>query len=62
MSSVTQAEQLGHFYPELVNARSIERFDELIAHDYVNHNPYVEPGLAGAQGFFAHLPWNTGTN
>jgi predicted SnoaL-like aldol condensation-catalyzing enzyme len=55
MSCVAQAERLGHLFPELVNAGSIERFDELIARDYINHNPYVEQGLAGAQGFFAHL-------
>jgi predicted SnoaL-like aldol condensation-catalyzing enzyme len=55
MSSNAQAERLGHLFPELVNTRSIQRFDELIAPDYINHNPYVEQGLAGAQGFFAHL-------
>ena len=55
MQSAAQAERLGHLYPELVNARAIDRFGELIAPDYVNHNPYVEQGLAGAQGFFTHL-------
>ncbi|MBV9750057.1 MAG: ester cyclase [Acetobacteraceae bacterium] len=55
MSSAAQAEQLGHLYAELVNARAIDRFGELIAPDYVNHNPYVEQGLAGAQAFFTHF-------
>jgi len=50
-----QTERLGHLFPELVNARAIERFDELLARDYVNHNPFVEQGLAGAQKFFTHL-------
>ena len=55
MSQIVQAEHLGHLFPELVNARAIERFGELIAPHYVNHNPYVEQGLAGAQGFFTHF-------
>lgn len=55
MSPAVQAERLGHLFPELVNAREIGRFGELIAPHYVNHNPYVEQGLAGAQGFFAHF-------
>jgi predicted SnoaL-like aldol condensation-catalyzing enzyme len=55
MSSIAQAERLGHLFPELVNTRAIQRFGEVIAPDYVNHNPHVEQGLAGAQGFFTHL-------
>lgn len=47
--------ELGHLFAELVNARAIDRFDELIAPGYVNHNPYVEQGLAGAQAFFMHF-------
>jgi predicted SnoaL-like aldol condensation-catalyzing enzyme len=53
--SLTEAERLGRLFPELVNARAVERFDELLAVDYVNHNSYVEQGLAGARKFFFHL-------
>lgn len=53
--SVADAERLGHLYAELVNARAVERFGELVAPDYRNHNPYVAQGLAGAQAFFAHF-------
>lgn len=53
--SLTQTQRLGHLYAELVNDRAIERFDELLVPGYVNHNPYVEQGLAGAQAFFAHF-------
>ena len=30
----------------------IDRFDDFIADDYVNHNPYVKQGLRGAKEFF----------
>ena len=53
--SLVEAERLGHLYAELINARAVERFDALIAPGYVNHNPYVEQDLAGAQAFFAHF-------
>ena len=53
--SLNQSQHLGYLFPELVNAREIERFDELLAPDYINHNPFVQQGLAGAQQFFAHL-------
>src|SRR5262249_7737608 len=45
---------LGHLYAEILNGRDAARFVELVAPDYVNHNPYVEQGLAGVVGFFSH--------
>ena len=46
---------LGHLFADVLNSRAVERFGELVAPDYVNHNPYVEQGLEGVQAFFAHL-------
>lgn len=47
--------RLGYLFAELINARQLERFAELVSPDYINHNPYAEQGLAGVRGVFAAI-------
>jgi steroid delta-isomerase-like uncharacterized protein len=53
-------ETLARLYAEIMNGHDAARFSELVAEDYVNHNPFVEPGLAGVITFmgawFAGIP------
>ena len=35
-------------FADIMNSHDATRFAELVDVDYVNHNPHVEPGLAGA--------------
>lgn len=39
-------------FAEAINTKNIDLFDAFIAPDYVNHNPTVAQGLAGAKEFF----------
>ncbi|MBC7921957.1 MAG: ester cyclase [Ferruginibacter sp.] len=41
--------QLVYQFIELMNSGQIDRFGEVIAEDYRQHNPVVEPGLTGIQ-------------
>lgn len=47
-------EDLAHLFAEIMNSHDANRFAELVAEDYVNHNPNVEPGRAGLIGFMTH--------
>ena len=39
-------------FAEALNTKNVDLFDTFIAPDYVNHNSYVAPGLAGVKAFF----------
>lgn len=47
--------RLGYLFAEIINTRELSRFADLISPRYVNHNPYAEQGLPGAQGVFAAI-------
>ncbi len=47
-------EDLAHLFAEIMNSHDARRFDELVAEDYLNHNPHVGPGRAGLIGFMTH--------
>jgi predicted ester cyclase len=55
MMTAQANERLGHLFAEIVNGRDLERFDEFVAPDYVNHNPYAEPGLNGVKKVFGTI-------
>ncbi len=50
--SQTSIKELAHKYAEAINAGETDRFDNFIANDYINHNPYVKQGLRGVKEFF----------
>jgi steroid delta-isomerase-like uncharacterized protein len=45
---------LAHLFAEIMNSHDASRFAELVAENYVNHNPAVEPGRAGVVAFMRH--------
>ncbi|MBX7481618.1 ester cyclase [Qipengyuania qiaonensis] len=46
---------LGHLFAEILNTRALDRFAELVAPDYINHNPYAGPGLEGVRDVFGAI-------
>jgi predicted SnoaL-like aldol condensation-catalyzing enzyme len=48
----TDPVNLGRLFAEIVSSHDLSRVDEIVAHDYVNHNPYAEPGLDGVKRIF----------
>ncbi len=47
-------ESLAHLFAEIMNGHDASRFKDLVAEDYVNHNPHVMPGRDGLIGFMQH--------
>src|SRR5580700_7623317 len=45
---------LAHLFADIMNSQDAGRFAELVSEDYVQHNPNVEPGLAGVTAFMGH--------
>lgn len=45
---------LAHLFADIMNSHNADRFAELVTEDYVNHNPFVEPGRAGVIKFMGH--------
>ncbi len=45
---------LAHLFADIMNSHNPARFAELVSEEYVNHNPGVEPGLAGLVAFMGH--------
>ena len=45
---------LAHLFADIMNSHDPARFAELVSENYVNHNPRVEPGLAGLVKFMGH--------
>ncbi len=48
-----QTSLLASKFAEALNTHNVDLFDTFIANDYVNHNPFVAPGLQGVKEFFA---------
>ncbi len=40
-------------FAETLNTSNVDLFDTYIAEAYINHNPFVAPGLQGVKAFFA---------
>ena len=54
MAPTTALTDLAGRFADSLNGRDVmER--ELLSDDYINHNPYVEPGAAGSAAFFEQL-------
>jgi predicted SnoaL-like aldol condensation-catalyzing enzyme len=45
---------LAHLFADIMNSHDPNRFAELVSESYVNHNPNVEPGLAGVVAFVGY--------
>ena len=45
---------LAHLFADIMNSHDAAHFAELVSKNYVNHNPNVEPGLAGAVALMGH--------
>jgi len=41
--------KLGHLFAEIMSSHDVSRLDEIVAPNYVNHNAFAEPGLAGSK-------------
>ena len=46
--------ELAHLFANIMNSQDANRFAELVAEDYVQHNPAVAPGRAGVVAFMGH--------
>jgi hypothetical protein len=44
--------ELGRLFAEIASGHDVSRFEEIVAPDYVNHNPFAEPGLEGVKKVF----------
>ena len=44
---------LANKFAETLNTHNVDLFDTFIAPMYINHNPFVTPGLQGVKKFFA---------
>lgn len=44
---------LANRFAETLNTHNVDLFDTFIAPTYINHNPFVAPGLHGVKKFFA---------
>ena len=51
-SHITPIEELPYKFAEALNAGQIDKFDNFIVADYINHNPYVPDGLEAVKNFF----------
>ena len=51
----TDPVKLGHLFAEIVSSHDTSRFNEIVAPDYVNHNPFAEPGLEGVKKVFGAI-------
>jgi len=41
--------KLGRLFAEIMSSHDVSRFDEIKSPNYVNHNPFAEPGLEGSK-------------
>ena len=41
--------KLGHLFAEIMSSHDLSRLNEIKAPNYVNHNPFAEPGLEGSK-------------
>ncbi len=51
MTNPTTADlvKLGYLFAEIMSSHDLSRLDEIKSPDYVNHNPFAEPGLEGSK-------------
>jgi len=47
--------KLGQLFAEIVSSHDMSRFDEIVAPNYVNHNPFAEPGPEGVKKVFGSI-------
>ncbi|GLS23799.1 hypothetical protein GCM10007874_68200 [Labrys miyagiensis] len=47
--------KLGQLFAEIVSSHDMSRFDEIVAPNYVNHNPFAEPGPEGVKKAFGAI-------
>lgn len=47
---------LGRSFAEIISSHDLSRIGEIVAPDYVNHNPFAEPGPDGVRKLFGALP------
>lgn len=45
----TDLSKLCHLFAEIMSSHDLSRLDEIKAPNYVNHNPFAEPGLEGSK-------------
>ena len=50
--NTTSLAPLALAFAEALNTKNVDLFDTFVAPDYVNHNPFVAPGLTGVKAFF----------
>lgn len=46
--------ELAHYFADIMNSRDATRFVDLVAEDYINHNPFVGQGRTGGAAFMTH--------
>lgn len=51
----TDLVELGRLFAEIISSHDLSRVDEIVAPDYINHNPFAEPGLDGVKKMFGAL-------
>jgi predicted SnoaL-like aldol condensation-catalyzing enzyme len=51
----TDPSRLGYLFAEIVSGHDMSRLDDIIAPDYVNHNPFAEPGAEGVKKIFEEI-------
>jgi predicted SnoaL-like aldol condensation-catalyzing enzyme len=54
MEDFMSNKHLPRLFAQALNEKRVELFDEFVHPDYKNHNPQVQPGLAGVKAFFRH--------
>jgi steroid delta-isomerase-like uncharacterized protein len=54
MEDFMSNKHLPRVFAQALNEKRMELFDDFIHPEYNNHNPRVQPGLAGVKAFFRH--------
>jgi steroid delta-isomerase-like uncharacterized protein len=54
MEDFMSNKHLPRLFAQALNEKRVELFDQFIHPQYNNHNPQVQPGLAGVKAFFRH--------
>jgi predicted SnoaL-like aldol condensation-catalyzing enzyme len=47
--------KLGQLFAEIVSSHDMSRFDAIVAPNYLNHNPFAEPGPEGVKKVFGAI-------
>ncbi|MDQ0392228.1 ester cyclase [Labrys monachus] len=51
----TDPSKLGYLFAEIISGHDMSRLDDIIAPNYVNHNPFAEPGPEGVKKIFEEI-------